>query len=162
MQRVVSINLNGNAYQIEENGYNALFAHIDAAESALKDSPDRALKLADLERSIADKCQACLSTHKTVVTSAEIDRILLELEPAAPYQPVVEPAASTSSGTTSGTASSNQTSANPWPHRRLFQIREGAMISGVCVGLSEYMHIDATIMRILFVIFALASSGWGI
>ena len=36
------------------------------------------------------------------------------------------------------------------------------MISGVCVGLSEYMHIDVTIIRILFVIAALASSGWGI
>ena len=29
------------------------------------------------------------------------------------------------------------------------------MISGVCVGLSEFAHIDVTIIRILFVIFAL-------
>src|SRR5204862_8117783 len=82
MQRVVSINLNGNAYQLEENGYSALFAYLDATEAALKDSPDRAQKLADLERLIAEKCQALLAPHKTVITSAEIDRILLELGPA--------------------------------------------------------------------------------
>src|SRR5438874_10006079 len=141
MQRVVSINLNGNAYQIEENGYNALFAYIDAVESALKDSPDRALKLADLERVLADKCQACLSAHKNVVTSAEIDRILLELAPPPPSQPASEPAAPSPNASSSGTTSPNQTSPNPWSHHRLFQIREGAMISGVCVGLSEYMHV---------------------
>jgi phage shock protein PspC (stress-responsive transcriptional regulator) len=36
------------------------------------------------------------------------------------------------------------------------------MISGVCMGLAEYMHIDVTFIRILFVLFALVTSGWGI
>lgn len=36
------------------------------------------------------------------------------------------------------------------------------MISGVCVGLSEFVHIDVTLIRILFVVFALVTSGWGI
>jgi phage shock protein PspC (stress-responsive transcriptional regulator) len=159
MQRVVSINLNGNAYQVEENGYNALFAYLDAIESAAKDSPDRAQKLADLERIIAEKCQACLAPHKTVVTSADVDRILLELAPAPDAQ---------SSSTAAGSSSTDakpphqpSPSSSSSSHRRLFQIREGAMISGVCVGLSEYMHVDVTLIRILFVVFALASAGWG-
>src|SRR5437868_13209330 len=118
MQRVVSINLNGNAYQIEENGYNALFAYIDAVEASLKDSPDRALKLADLERAIAEKCQACLGPHKNVVTSAEIDRILLELAPAPPSPPAAEPAAASSTGSSSGATSPKQPSPNPCSHHR--------------------------------------------
>ena len=52
MQRVVSINLNGNAYQLEENGYNALFAYLDAIEAHLKDDPNRAQLLADLEEKV--------------------------------------------------------------------------------------------------------------
>ena len=36
------------------------------------------------------------------------------------------------------------------------------MISGVCVGLSEFLHIDVTLIRVLFVVFALVTSGWGI
>ena len=35
----------------EENGYNALFAYLDAVETSLKDSPDRADKLAELGQS---------------------------------------------------------------------------------------------------------------
>ena len=160
MQRVVSINLNGNAYQLEENGYIALFAYLDATESSLKDSPDRAQKVADLERLIAEKCQGLLGPHKTVVTSSDIDRILLELGPA-PSQPAAEPQAA--SGSESSTKSSNAPNPpNSSFHRRLVQIREGAMLSGVCVGLSEFLHIDVTIIRILFVIFALATSGFGI
>src|ERR1043166_5373739 len=92
MQRVVSINLNGNAYQVEENGYNALFAYTDAVETAVKDSADRAERVAEIERLIAEKCQACPSPHKNVVTSAEIDRLLLELPPIT-SQPAAEPAA---------------------------------------------------------------------
>ena len=36
------------------------------------------------------------------------------------------------------------------------------MISGVCMGLSEYMHVDVTFIRIMFVFFALMTGGWGI
>src|SRR5712671_2400857 len=100
MQRVVSIHLNGNVYQIEENGYNALFGFLDATETAFQNDADRAQKLADLERVLAERCQACLSPHKTVVTSVEIDRILVELGHAVP-PPAPTPAASYSSGSTS-------------------------------------------------------------
>src|SRR6266446_944561 len=155
MQRVVSINLDGNAYQLEENGYNALFAYLDATEAALKDSPDRAQKLADLERLIAEKCQALIGLHKTVITSAEIDRILLELGPA-PSQPAAEQKTASSSTSSSSPSPNRESthSSSGSSHRRLFQIRDGAMLSGVCVGLSEFLHIDVTVIRILFVIFA--------
>ena len=46
MQRVVSINLNGGVYPLEENGYTALFAYLDAIETRLKDAPDRAERVA--------------------------------------------------------------------------------------------------------------------
>src|SRR5437870_9949521 len=98
MQRVVSIHLNGSVYQIEENGYNALFAFLDSTETALQNDADRAQKLAELERLIAERCQASLGPHKAVVTSAEVDRLLIELGHAAP-PPAAEPAASNTRST---------------------------------------------------------------
>ncbi|HVZ19598.1 MAG TPA: PspC domain-containing protein [Vicinamibacterales bacterium] len=160
MQRVVSINLNGNAYQLEENGYNALFAYLDAVDAQLTDDPERPQKLADLERRAAEKCDACLGPHKTVVTAADVDRLVLELGPV-PGAPASEPAAS-SAGPSSSSSSSSSSGPSRFAHRRLYQIREGAMISGVCVGLSEFLRIDVTLIRILFVVFALASAGWGL
>ena len=169
MQRVVSINLNGNAYQLEENGYNALFAYLDASDAQLKDDPDREQKLLDLESRIAELCKACLAEHKTVVTSMEIDRILAGLGPV-PGQPAADTgraagaASQTTYGTAGGADSAQPGSARaPWAgHQRLYQIREGSMISGVCMGLAEYTRIDVTLIRILFVLFALMSAGWGI
>src|SRR5262252_2470340 len=170
MQRVVSINLNGNVYQLEENGYNALFAYLDAADAQLKDDPDRAQKIADLEGRVAELCTACLAPHKTVVTSMEIDRIIAGLGPI-PGQPAGESGrpAGSAGQTTSGTAGAGTDSSQsgfswaPWVHRRrLYQIREGSMISGVCMGLAEYTRIDVTLIRIMFVLFALMSGGWGI
>src|SRR5262245_18763441 len=169
MQRVVSINLNGNVYQLEENGYNALFAYLDAFDASLKDDAERTQKTADLEARVAELCNACLAPHKNVVTAIEIDRIITELGPI-PGQPPADAgrAASGAGPTTAGTAGpgsgSWQSGSSPGPfvHRRLYQIREGSMISGVCMGLSEYMHVDVTFIRIMFVLFALMTGGWGI
>ena len=75
MQKVVSISLNGNSYQLEEPGYEQLRDYLDRAEARLKDSPDRAEIMADLEQAIGEKCRAMLSPHKTVVSTLEIERI---------------------------------------------------------------------------------------
>jgi phage shock protein PspC (stress-responsive transcriptional regulator) len=43
--------------------------------------------------------------------------------------------------------------------RRLYQIREGAMLSGVCSGFAAYLNVDVTVIRIAFVVLALLSGG---
>jgi phage shock protein C len=40
--------------------------------------------------------------------------------------------------------------------RRLYRSRNERMIAGVCGGLGEYLHTDPTLIRLLFVLFALA------
>ncbi|HKJ27995.1 MAG TPA: PspC domain-containing protein [Anaerolineales bacterium] len=41
-------------------------------------------------------------------------------------------------------------------NRRLYRSRSDRMISGVAGGLGDYLNIDPTIVRLLFVVFALA------
>src|SRR4249920_3621063 len=106
MQRVVSINLNGSVYPLEENGYTALFAYLDAFESRLKDAPDRAQLIADIERRIAEKCQACLEPHKAMITTAEVARIISEMDPV-PDQPATEEPRGTTAGSNAGNGSTS-------------------------------------------------------
>ena len=40
-------------------------------------------------------------------------------------------------------------------NRRLYRSRDDRMISGVCSGLADYMDIDPTIVRLLFVLGAI-------
>jgi phage shock protein PspC (stress-responsive transcriptional regulator) len=151
MNKVITINLNGNAYQIEELGYDSLLRYLDTAEAQLKDNPDRAEIISDLEQAIAEKCRNFLNPQKTVVTSAEIDQIIKEMGP-------VEGDAEASGAKQSGTASAGRAQEPKGP-KRLFRIREGKQIEGVCMGLAVYFGFDVTIVRLIFVALAIASGG---
>jgi phage shock protein PspC (stress-responsive transcriptional regulator) len=147
MQKVITINLNGNAYQLDETGYDALQRYLTDASKALESNPDRAEIMADLEQAIAEKCQRFLSASKSVIATGEVEQIVGEMGP-------VDAAA----GGADGPASSR---AEPRP-KRLVRIPEGGMIAGVCNGLGAYLDIDVTLIRIGFVIVVLVTKGAGI
>lgn len=154
MQKVVGVNLNGNAYQVEEAGYTGLHTYLDRAEARLANNPDRAEILADLEQAIADKCAARLGANKTVVTAAEIDQILAEMGPVDAGD-----AAIGNKGQADGAGAHEGPMAAAAPRKRLYQIREGAMISGICNGIAAYLDVDVTIVRILFVVLGVLTRG---
>jgi len=147
MEKVVSINLNGNAFQLEEPGYVALRAYLERAAASLQENPDRAEILADIEQSIAEKCARYLNERKTVITRTEVDAILAEMGPVE--------AGDSQSATGSQAGAQTRTDAP----KRLYQIREGAMLTGVCQGIAAYLNIDVTFVRVAFVILAFATFG---
>ena len=154
MQKVITINLNGNAYQLDETAFGALRAYLDRAEIQLKDNPDRAEIISDLEQAIADKCNRVLGAHKSVVTAAEVEQIIQEMGP-------VDGAQGAPAGADAGAAgrAGDRGRTATEPPRRLYQISDGAMISGVFKGLAAYFHIDVTIVRIVFVVLAVVTKG---
>ena len=155
MNTVIIINLNGNAFHLEEPGFQSLRAYLERAQAQLKDNPDRAEIMADLEQAIADKCAHFLRPHKNVLSAADIDGVLKEMGPVQSDNTADAGAgASTppnSESKTSGTAASAP--------KRLYQIREGAMLSGVCTGLAAYLSVDVAIVRIAFVVLTLLTTG---
>jgi phage shock protein PspC (stress-responsive transcriptional regulator) len=155
MQKVVTISLNGIAYQLEEPGYNQLRTYLERAESRLQDSPDRNEVMADLEQAVGEKCRAVLGPHKTVVNSAEIERIIVEMGPVES----AEEKAAGATGSASAAADAGTPSGGPPPRKRLFQIREGAMWMGVCNGIAAYLNVDVTWIRLAFVLLTIFSSG---
>jgi phage shock protein PspC (stress-responsive transcriptional regulator) len=195
MRKVVTISLNGNAYQIEEGGYEALRAYLEEAQAKLRADPDRSEIMADLEQAIADKCSQTLRPHKGVVTNEEVARILGEMGPVdgAPATGAAgaaqgggsgQPAGADQSAAGAGTAGeagdaggagvgsaagagagfgaggqAGTGQAGPAP-KRLYQIREGAMISGVCNGIAAYFGFDVSVVRVIFVVLALLT--WGL
>jgi len=149
MQKVVSISLNGNSYQLEEPGFDLLRNYLERAEARLKDSPDRAEIMADLEQAIGEKCRSTLSPHKTVVNTVEVERIISEMGP------VESPDAKAADASAEGAAAAAAPFPGEGPRKRLFKIREGAMWGGVCNGLAAYMGLDVTWVRIALVVLTL-------
>ena len=228
MRTVITISLNGNAYQLDAVGYDALRAYLQVAEQRLAGNPDQQEILADLEQAIADKCSRYLGSHKNVISSEEVAEVLREMGPvdggaaenaaqgagaagigvgpganagrtytADEYAEAVGETAgnggaagrgatwgAATSGATAGGAAGDATTdgaawgaaaaggvpgsasgtagANAQPQaavRRLYQIKDGAVISGVCKGLAAYLNIDVAVIRVLFVVLALVTGG---
>ena len=138
MQKVITVSLNGNAYQFDEHGYDVLRAYLTHAELQLGSDADAREIVRDLEQSIGDKCSRFLRPGKNVVSSWEVEQIIREIGPVE-------------NGGIHGDAASDPSALPPRP-ARLHQLREGAMLSGVCNGVAAYFNVDPTIVRVAFVI----------
>jgi phage shock protein PspC (stress-responsive transcriptional regulator) len=147
MKRVVTVDLNGMSFNFDEDAYDELRSYLKRAEAQLASDPGRPEVIADLERSIAEKCQGVLHPQKNVVTLDEIRAVLAQIG-------VVESRAEDWQAQNAAPGIDGETS-----HKQLVQIREGAMVSGVCKGLAAYLGIDVTLIRVIFIVLAIASSG---
>jgi phage shock protein C len=143
MKRIsVTVLLNRSTLQFEEAAYARLDGYLAESASLLEGDPDPREILNDLEQAIADQCIRRMSSSQGIVT-------LVELEPALEEIGSVQvPGATTESErTTRETA------------RPLQQISEGAVISGVCLGLARYFGLNVTLLRIFAVLLLLLSGG---
>jgi phage shock protein PspC (stress-responsive transcriptional regulator)/uncharacterized membrane protein len=147
MNKVLIINLNGNAYQLEENGYEALRTYLDAAGRRLEGNPDRDEIIADIEQAIADKFRAVLGVNKTVVATRDVEGVIAAMGP-------VEDASGATPAGARAPESGPQAAAPEGAGRvkRLYKINDGAMLCGVCNGLAAHFGLDVTIVRIVFVL----------
>ena len=165
MNKVITVNLNGNGYPVEERGYELLCEYLDAAEAQLKGNPDQSEIISDLEQAIADRCRNFLGPQKTIVSSAEIEQILQAMgpvdsdntDPAGAGATAQSQSGSSRSGQEAGPESGAQST--PRAPRRLYRIREGQQIEGVCTGLAAYLGMDVTVVRLIFVGLAILSGG---
>jgi phage shock protein PspC (stress-responsive transcriptional regulator) len=157
MNKVITINLDGLAYQLEEGGYDVLRAYLETAAARLKGNPDREEILSDIERAIAEKFRALLGVHKTVIVAKEVADALAEM---GPIEADSGAAADTGMGSASGPGGTDeaQSARRGGPSRRLYRIHEGAMLAGVCNGIAVYMNIDPTLVRLAFVLLTML---WG-
>jgi phage shock protein PspC (stress-responsive transcriptional regulator) len=139
------------AYQLDESAFDALRAYLDRAVASLAANPDKDEIIRDLEQAIADKCRLYLSPSKNVVSQSEMAKILEEMGPVE-----------SEGGEGESEATSNDTpprAEGERPRKRLYRLRDGAVISGVCSGMSAYFDLDANLIRFIFILAAFFTSG---
>jgi phage shock protein PspC (stress-responsive transcriptional regulator) len=164
MRPVISVSLNGRAYQLEDDAHAALADYLDAAARALAGNPDRAEILGDLEQAIADKCERCLGPHKTVVARNEIEQVIREMGPVDSGAASGAQPDGMSSGAEARGSGAEGAAAQPGAatSKRLYQISDGALISGVCKGIAVYLDVDVTPVRVIFAVAAVLTGGLAI
>ena len=126
-----------------------------ARKRSSKDNPDRIEIMADLEQAIADKCAHFLAAAQECTDRRRNRRCSKGNGAGTERRPAV---AGTTPGAEPHADAKPSGGTGPAP-KRLYQIREGAMLSGVCTGLAAYLNIDVTIVRIGFVLLTLLTTG---
>ncbi|ACB77800.1 PspC domain-containing protein [Opitutus terrae] len=163
MNKVITINLNGTAFQLEEAGYDTLRAYLDAAAGKLAGNPDREEILSDIEQAFAEKFRLRLSAHKNVVTTEQVHAAIAEMGPVDFADEAAETTAGGTGADATGSAAASEESAaaaDAGAPRRLYRLYpEGAMISGVCNGIGAYFNIDPTFIRLAFIVAAVITFG---
>ncbi len=155
MNKAITINLNGRAFQADENAYQLLQDYLRQATEKLASDPDKSEIIADLEQALADKLEKCIGAGKNVVTEAEAKTVISEMGP-------VEESSTSSSEADSGqahAAASDAGAQNNTGVKKLYRVREGSMIFGVCTGLAAYFDISVSLVRVIFIILALTTHG---
>lgn len=147
MNKVITINLNGNAFQLEEDGYSKLQEYLRVAGEHLSIDPDKGEIMSDIEQAIADKCRKYITINKNIVTDKEIEDIIKEMGPVE------------SSGGNNERADFKKEGSEG--QRKLFRNLDDALIGGVCSGLAAYLGINVLIVRLVFIIVSLLG-GYGI
>ncbi len=153
MNKVITVNLNGRAFQVEEGGFNALRDYLSSAEKKLQNDPDKSEVMADLEQALGEKLDRFVGPRKTVVSQARAEEVIKEMGPVQADEKQ------------EGTAGDENASAGQRPQdsgaKRLYRVREGAMLFGVCTGLAAYFDADVTLVRIIFVALTVLTHGFG-
>jgi len=143
MKRIsVTVSLNRSTLQFDDAAYARLDRYLAESASLLEGDPDPQEILSDLEQAVADQCTRRLRPDQRVVTLAELEPALEEIGS------VQVPGAAAASGSTA-----------PESTRPLQQISEGAVVSGVCLGLARYFGLNVTALRIFAVLLLLLSGG---
>jgi phage shock protein PspC (stress-responsive transcriptional regulator) len=162
MNKVITINLGGNAYQLEEGGYDALRAYLDSAALRLQGNPDKDEIISDIELAMAEKFRTLLGSRKTVVAAKEVEAVVAEMGPieADTGESAAPPAGAGATGAAGGRGPAEQQPAagRCGLPRRLYRISEGAMLAGVCNGIAAYVNVDPTFVRLGFVFLTML---WG-
>ncbi len=144
MNKVLTISLGGNAYQLEEAAYETLRSYLDEAHATLAGDPDRAEIMQDLEQAVAERLDRCMHAHKSVANKSDVEHILAEMGPV----------------NTAQSEEASETTKRGSAPKRLYRLTgDQKMIFGVCAGIAAYANVDVTIVRVITVVLLLATGG---
>lgn len=147
MKRIsITVSLNRSTLQLDDASFVRLENYLAEATRALARNPDRLEILADLEQAIADRCLQRVSHPQSIVTLADLEAVLAEIGE------VKDPASD------AGISEGEYIPRDSRPtNRRLEQLDEGAMLSGICAGVARYFDIDVVWIRVIMVVMTVLS-----
>ena len=158
MKKTVTINLGGIVFNIDDDACERLSQYLADLEKRFPEE-ERSEILRDIEGRMAELLTFKLQ-NRNVVEINDVNEVIEVI--GKPEQFDDESANESSNTTTTSEKSSSEETKKSRRSRKLYRNSYDRIIGGVGSGVAAYFDIDPAVVRILFVILAFMSLGWGI
>jgi phage shock protein PspC (stress-responsive transcriptional regulator) len=148
MKKTLTVNLNNVVFHIDDDAYELLQNYLSAVEKQLSED-ERKEVMSDIEARVAELFTERLQRNKNVVNKEDVEQIIEVLGKPSQF-----------GGEESETETQSETGKQDKKRsRRFYRDPENSVLGGVCGGLSAYLGMDVTLLRIIFIILVFVGVG---
>ncbi len=148
MKKTLTVNLNNIVFHIDDDAYELLQNYLSAVEKQLSED-ERKDVMSDIEARVAELFTERLQRNKNVVNKEDVEQIIEVLGKPSQF-----------GGEESETETQSETGKQDKKRsRRFYRDPENTVLGGVCGGLSAYLGMDVTLLRIIFIILVFVGVG---
>jgi phage shock protein PspC (stress-responsive transcriptional regulator) len=148
MKKTLTVNLNNIVFHIDDDAYELLQNYLSAVEKQLSED-ERKDVMSDIEARVAELFTERLQRNKNVVNKEDVEQIIEILGKPSQFG---GDEAETETNTETGKQERKRS-------RRFYRDPENSVLGGVCGGLSAYLGMDVTLIRIIFIILVFVGVG---
>ena len=148
MKKTFTINLSGTVFHIEEDAYEVLQKYLVNLKNHFGNSEEGKEIIADIEARIAEICTVKSADGKNLITVDMVNEVIETMGTPESFSEETE-----------------DEEPLPGQHKRkkrLYRDPEHRVLGGVCGGLAAYFDMDLALIRILFVVLTLITTGAGV
>src|SRR6056297_645017 len=153
MNKTININLANTLFHIDDDAYNKLRRYLESIRRSFSGTKGSDEIIADIEARIAELFLEKMENERQVITHKEVDQVIEVMGQPEDYmvdEDIFEDEPKRSYAEPAGRA------------KKLYRDVDHKYIGGVCAGLEHYLGIDSLWIRLIFILLAIFTSGFGL
>ncbi len=151
MNKVISINIGGSIFQVEEDAFEKLNTYLTELKKHFSSKAEGAEIITDIENRIAELLRSKLNPMKAAININDVNEVTASMGSPKDFESEEEAA---SAEPKSNTEEKKQSTNNNYEYKRsqVYRDPDARIVGGVCSGLGHYFNIDPLWIRLFFVL----------
>lgn len=148
MKKTFTINISGTVFHIEEDAYEVLQKYLFTLKNHFGNSEEGKEIESDIEARIAEIFSEKSASGKNAITLEMVNEIIESMGTTESFEEELD--------------NEEPLSGQEKHKKRLYRDPQESVLGGVCGGLAAYFNMDPVIVRILFVVLTVITTGAGL
>ncbi len=153
MKKTFTINLNNIVFHIDDDAYELLQSYLDEVSKHFEEEGERADIMTDIEGRIAELFSEKMDSRKNVITLEDVGDIIKIMGKPSQFDDSSE-----EPGQTAGEKEYEGKSGSK-SYKKFYRDIENRLLGGVAAGLGLFMNLDILLVRVIFIVLTILTSG---